>query len=118
MSYPNQAGRKTTAGSPAAHLIQRPKAAAVVAQSVNETRGVDLTNLEGIQYQTHALKGDAADVIIKTASRFDVDLIVMGTVGRVGISGIFIGNTAETVLNNTRCSVLTLKPREFQFSIT
>jgi len=42
-----------------------------------------------------------------------VDLIVMGTVGRTGIPGLFIGNTAETVLRQVDCSVLTVKPWGF-----
>lgn len=70
-------------------------------------------DLNGISFQSHVVKGAAADVIIKSANKFDADLIVMGTVGRVGIPGFIIGNTAETVLNNANCSVLALKPREF-----
>ena len=42
-----------------------------------------------------------------------IDLAVMGTVGRTGIPGYLIGNTAETVLNKIRCSVVTLKPALF-----
>lgn len=74
---------------------------------------VSSQNLEGINYQTHVFKGDASDVIIRAAQKFDAGLIVLGTIGRVGIPGFFIGNTAETVLSNTKCSVLTLKPKGF-----
>jgi len=42
-----------------------------------------------------------------------IDLVIMGTVGRVGIPGFLIGNTAETVLSRIRCSALTLKPNSF-----
>jgi len=34
----------------------------------------------------------------------------MGTVGRSGIKGFFMGNTAEKILNNINCSVLAIKP--------
>ena len=44
----------------------------------------------------------------------EIDLIVMGTVGRTGISGFLIGNTAEKILNTVDCSVLTLKPEGFK----
>ena len=80
-------------------------------------RLLNLKILEGVPYRAHVLKGNAADVIIDSAQKFNIDLIVMGTVGRVGIPGFFIGNTAETVLNKTQCSVLTLKPRKFQLPI-
>ena len=37
----------------------------------------------------------------------------MGTLGRNGIPGLFIGNTAEDVLQATRASVLAVKPEDF-----
>jgi nucleotide-binding universal stress UspA family protein len=37
----------------------------------------------------------------------------MGTLGRSGIPGLFIGNTAEEVLQNTRSSILAVKPPGF-----
>jgi nucleotide-binding universal stress UspA family protein len=43
-----------------------------------------------------------------------VDLVVMGTVSRVGISGLLIGNTAERVLSSINASVLTVKPDGFK----
>ncbi len=59
------------------------------------------------------LKGVPGDVIPDHAASAGIDTIVMGTVGRTGISGFFIGNTAETILNRAACSVLTLKPPQF-----
>jgi nucleotide-binding universal stress UspA family protein len=45
--------------------------------------------------------------------RLNVDLVVMGTVARAGIPGFFMGNTAESILNQIDCSVLTVKPPGF-----
>lgn len=42
----------------------------------------------------------------------------MGTVCRTGLSGFFIGNTAEKILDEVHCSVLTVKPDGFQSPIT
>ena len=42
-----------------------------------------------------------------------IELILMGTVSRTGIAGFFIGNTAERVLQQEDCSVLTVKPAGF-----
>ena len=61
----------------------------------------------------HLLKGNPATTIHSLSVELDVDLIVMGTVGRTGIPGFFIGNTAEEVLQNTRASVLAVKPTDF-----
>ncbi len=42
-----------------------------------------------------------------------IHLLVMGTIGRGGIPGITIGNTAERLLPEVHCSVLTVKPPGF-----
>ena len=52
-------------------------------------------------------------MIPSVAKEKQIDAIVMGTVSRTGIAGLFIGNTAEKVLNAAHCSVLTLKPEGF-----
>ena len=65
----------------------------------------------------HLVKGRAGDVIPDLAESLDVDLVVIGTVGRAGVPGLLIGNTAEDVLNSVDCSVLTLKPEGFETPI-
>lgn len=61
----------------------------------------------------HLSKGEPASVIRRLAEELPADLIVMGTVGRVGVPGFFIGNTAEEVLQTTKASVLAVKPADF-----
>jgi len=65
----------------------------------------------------HVIKGRAGDVIPTFVEEFDIDLIVIGTVGRGGVPGLLIGNTAENVLNAVDCSVLMLKPEGFETPI-
>ena len=61
----------------------------------------------------HLVKGEPGRVLPELAERLDINLIVMGTVARKGLSGLFMGNTAETILRSVRCSVLALKPEGF-----
>ncbi len=61
----------------------------------------------------HVTQGVPHQVINATARKLDVGLIVMGSVGRRGISGLLIGNTAEKVLHTSQCSLLVVKPPEF-----
>jgi nucleotide-binding universal stress UspA family protein len=61
----------------------------------------------------HLINGEASTVIHQISDRLNADLIVMGTVGRSGIPGLFIGNTAEEVLQNARASILAVKPPSF-----
>ncbi|HET9950112.1 MAG TPA: universal stress protein [Longimicrobiales bacterium] len=58
-------------------------------------------------------RGWPDDVIPEFAVAEGVDLVVMGSVARSGISGFLIGNTAERVLRKLTCSVLTVKPDDF-----
>lgn len=64
--------------------------------------------------QMHLIRSDdPAATIIKLARKEKIDLLIMGTVCRVGLAGFFIGNTAEEVLSAVGCSVLTVKPEGF-----
>lgn len=71
---------------------------------------VDITDLKP---QLHLIEGDPSDSIPELVATKSIDLLVMGTVCRTGIPGFIIGNTAEEVLNQVDCSVLTLKPEGF-----
>jgi nucleotide-binding universal stress UspA family protein len=61
----------------------------------------------------HLIKGEAASSIRILSESLQVDLIVVGTVGRSGLPGFIIGNTAEEVLQTTSASVLATKPKGF-----
>lgn len=56
----------------------------------------------------HLKHGKASDVIRDTAEELDVDLIIVGTVGRDGIKGRVVGNTSERVLDQTHSDLLVL----------
>lgn len=58
-------------------------------------------------------RGEPHEVIPAFVVSEGVDLLVMGTIARAGIPGMFIGNTAERVLGKLPCSVLTVKPDGF-----
>ncbi len=71
-------------------------------------------NLEDVAVHRHLPRSDnPSRAIIKLAKSNGIDLLVMGSVCRTGIAGFFIGNTAEKVLSEVNCSVLTVKPEGF-----
>ncbi len=59
---------------------------------------------------THVIEGLPEDVIEKLSKDLDAELVILGTVGRTGISAALIGNTAEHVIDRLNCDVLALKP--------
>ncbi|HSR34067.1 MAG TPA: universal stress protein [Anaerolineae bacterium] len=70
-------------------------------------------NLQDLQSQVYMLKGEPGHLIPKLAVRMEIGLTVMGTVRRTGVAGLLIGNTAERILRQVDCSVLTVKPEGF-----
>ncbi len=58
--------------------------------------------------QAHVRRGSAADVIPYFANEIDADLVIVGNVGRRGLSGITVGNTSERILTDIGSDVLVL----------
>ena len=76
-------------------------------------RLLERIDLEAVKVDVHLPNGDPRTVIPQVVEERKVDLIVMGTVTRTGIAGFLIGATAEDVLRQVDCSVLTVKPDGF-----
>jgi universal stress protein E len=57
--------------------------------------------------------GVASQVLPELSAELQVDLLVMGAVSRSGLERIFIGSTAEQVLEALQCDVLVLKAPDF-----
>lgn len=53
--------------------------------------------------------GEPYEQILQVTNDQHIDLIVMGTHGRTGLSHAFIGSVAERVLRSATCPVLTVK---------
>jgi nucleotide-binding universal stress UspA family protein len=62
---------------------------------------------------THLEEGSPESVVPKFASNPKTDLLVLGSVARMGLPGLLIGNTAESILEKVDCSFLVVKPADF-----
>jgi universal stress protein E len=69
--------------------------------------------LQDLKSQVYLLKGEPGHLTPELAAKMEVGLIVVGTVSRAGVAGLLIGNTAEKILRQADCSVLTVKPDGF-----
>ncbi len=59
---------------------------------------------------THIREGLPEDVIEALSIELDAELVILGTIGRTGLSAALIGNTAEHVIDKLNCDLLALKP--------
>lgn len=63
--------------------------------------------------RTHAQLGVPSDVLPRIAQSLGLDIMVMGAISRSGLKRVFIGSTAERVLEHLPCDVLVIKPPDF-----
>lgn len=61
----------------------------------------------------HLVKGEPTQAVPDFVATHNVDLLIMGTLGRSGFAGMVMGNTAEQILRRVQCAVLALKPPGF-----
>lgn len=80
-------------------------------------RGYHLTSMKTLRQefglpeeQTIVEQGPPEIIVPETSEKLDAAMVVIGTIGRTGLSAIFIGNTAENVIDNINCDVLAIKP--------
>ena len=62
-----------------------------------------------VSCQYHYVEGVPADEICALAAIENIDLIVMSSHGRTGLSRVLIGSVAEKVLRGAKCPVLIVK---------
>lgn len=70
---------------------------------------IEKAGQEGVRAHMLLLHGLADDAIIEAAERLGVDLIVIGTHGRRGVSRFFMGSVAAHLVSRAPCAVLTAR---------
>lgn len=74
-----------------------------VAELVGDTG--DVRRIESVQLGT-----DVPEAIIRYAKNNAIDLVVMATHGRTGLTHMLMGSVAEKIVRAAPCPVLTLRP--------
>lgn len=64
-------------------------------------------------FKMEVVEGNPDTVVPEFVMKNEVDLLVIGTVGRTGMSGVLLGNTAERMLSHLHSSLLAVKPPGF-----
>jgi len=80
----------------------------------NEANGAtesveELAKKEGVNVETVVLEGHPSHEIIEFADNNNIDLIVMGTLGKSGFDRFLLGSVAEKVTRNSKVPVLVVR---------
>ena len=68
-----------------------------------------VTPAEGVKFRRKFIIGSPADDLVNYAKENEIDLVVMGTHGRTGLTRLLMGSVAEGVVRRSPCPVLTIK---------
>lgn len=72
---------------------------------LNAVKPVDPT----VAYEHRLLRGDVAETVVSLAEDEGIDLIVLGSHGRTGLTRVLMGSVAEAVVRKAHCPVLVYK---------
>lgn len=86
----------------------------------NAIRGQYLVAMKALRQQfgiaesfTHVEQGLPEKVLPAIAEQVNAGVVVLGSVGRTGLSAALIGNTTERVIDGLKCDLLAIKPNDF-----
>jgi universal stress protein E len=65
----------------------------------------------------HLVQGNSVEAILRAARKTRSVIVVMGAISRSGLKRLFIGNTAETVMDEVPCDLLVVKPKNFSLRV-
>ena len=70
-----------------------------------------LTDAYGVQHERiHVHQGGTRQLLVTLTEQIQADIVVMGAVSRSGLQRLFLGSTAEDVLDKLGCDLLIVKP--------
>ncbi len=81
------------------------------AETLRRLESIAQKKLAGVSHEVFVASGNAADEILNRAAKRKVDLIVMGTHGRIGVKHFLLGSVAERIVRESPVPVLTIHPK-------
>lgn len=81
------------------------------AESLRRLEAIALEKLAGVSHEVFVASGNAEHEILNLSAEQKIDLIVMGTHGRIGVKHFLLGSVAERVVRESPVPVLTVHPK-------
>jgi hypothetical protein len=69
-------------------------------------------DFDGITWNKALLIGKPHEEVLKAAAESGADLIVMGSLGRMGLARILMGSVAEKIARELPCSLIMMKSQD------
>ena len=88
---------------PGSEVAEMEKSHTEAVQAIAERHGVPRDRVQ-------VLQGGPRRVLVEAAEQLRADVVVMGAVSRNAVERLFIGSTAESVLDKIGCDLLIVKP--------
>jgi len=68
--------------------------------------------------RVYVLQGTPRDLLVTTTDRLRADVVVLGAISRSALERLFVGSTAEGVLDKLSCDMLVVKPAAFETPVS
>lgn len=94
--------------------IELPSAPTISAEHLRDEaratlrEALDAVDTGALVVHEHALEGDAATVLLEVAE--GADMLVVGSRGRGGLTGLLLGSVSQKCVQHARCPVLVVPP--------
>lgn len=69
-----------------------------------------ITSASGLTVQERVVEGPAASVLLDASA--DADMLVVGSRGHGGFSGLLLGSVSQAVVTHARCPVVVVPPED------
>ncbi|AKB78706.1 Universal stress protein [Methanosarcina horonobensis HB-1 = JCM 15518] len=76
-------------------------------QAVNYVK--NLGEMKGINVESVLLEGNPSDELIRYAEENEMDIIVMGTLGKTGLDRLLLGSVAGNVVRHSKVPVMVVR---------
>ncbi|QKD80345.1 MULTISPECIES: universal stress protein [Actinomyces] len=106
-AVPMSTGTGALAWLPAA--VDRQQVLADVRAGLDHAVAEALEGHPGVTVRRHALDGNAAELLAEFSTA--VDLVVVGSRGRGGFTGLLLGSTSQAVLSHAACPIMVVPAR-------
>ena len=78
-------------------------------KAVNYVKGIG--ELENVSVKSILLEGHPADELIRYAEENEMDIIVMGTLGKTGLDRLLLGSVAGNVVRHSKVPVMVVREK-------